>query len=424
MEETLVPTTGSSTNTTRMQSTKDHATSTGTFLLGKVTSFVRHVFQTTTITKKEQPVSVGKESSKYGTGNKRVTDPKITQAAIYLMEDRATNSKQPIKKYLDKAGVDLSIYDDDAEGMTKLCKKVSAYADRFPKKQTANHITKPTTKMFRERFKNTLNIKSDHILKNAVNGTSMVTFLKNVVPMQLIGTLMTSTLTLLKEVNVAVKRCSRSEKSEVLHIGQWIWQGGDTIKLTKDTKTHFQACKAWIQKNQKLFNLISTIFEQQQPVMFKKYMSIVDKYELQLGPFSCVALNLNFGKIDRHKDTKDVQEGYCWVLPWGNWNGGLLTFPELNVSVDSKAGDLTGFLSSALVHEVTAYSGYRYSLTCFTHQQNFFTRSNKEERGIYDKPLGTVATRRKCKRRNDNGNYKKDVPVCNNVTNSKKTKKD
>ena len=172
-------------------------------LLGKVTSFVCHVFQTTTVTRKEQPVSGGKESSTHGIGNKRVTNPKITQAAIYLMEDRATNSKQPIKKYLEKAGVDISIYEDDAEGMAKLCKKVSALADRLSKKQTTHHIAKPTTKMFRERFVKTLTIKSDHILKNAVNGTNMVTFLKNVIPMQLIGTIMTSTLTLLKEVNVA-----------------------------------------------------------------------------------------------------------------------------------------------------------------------------------------------------------------------------
>ena len=109
---------------------------------------------------------------------------------------------------------------------------------------------------------------------------------------------------------------------------------------------HFQACKAWCQENWKLFEFISTIFEQQQPVMFKKYMSIVNKYELPLAPFSCVALNLDYGEIDCHCDTKDVQEGYCWVLPWGNWDGGLLTFPDLNVTVDSKAQDITGFLST------------------------------------------------------------------------------
>ena len=36
--------------------------------------------------------------------------------------------------------------------------------------------------------------------------------------MELIGILMMSTITLLKEVNVEVKRCSRSQNSEVLHV--------------------------------------------------------------------------------------------------------------------------------------------------------------------------------------------------------------
>ena len=49
--------------------------------------------------------------------------------------------------------------------------------------------------------------------------------------------------------------------------------------------------------------------------MFEKYMSIVQKYELKLGPFSYVALNLNYGALTPHVDSKDVKDGYCWVLP-------------------------------------------------------------------------------------------------------------
>ena len=102
-------------------------------------------------------------------------------------------------------------------------------------------------------------------------------------------------------------------------------------------------------------------------------MGIANKYELQLGPFSCVALKLDYGEITIHKDEKDVQDGYCWVL----------NFPKLNISVDSKPGDITGFLASALEHQVTSYSGFRYYLTCFTHQQDFFSPSNEKDWGNY-----------------------------------------
>mmetsp|Transcript_9264 Transcript_9264/g.13446 ORF Transcript_9264/g.13446 Transcript_9264/m.13446 type:complete len:174 (-) Transcript_9264:104-625(-) len=97
-------------------------------------------------------------------------DEKVHLAAAYLSEERKVNpwlGPISVKKHLLKAGVDLTIYQNNKEGLYKLCKKVSTYACRLEKKTNAINVVGPKTKLHRERLTRGNNI--DQVLPLADN---------------------------------------------------------------------------------------------------------------------------------------------------------------------------------------------------------------------------------------------------------------
>ena len=161
----------------------------------------------------------------------------------------------------------------------------------------------------------------------------------------------------------------------------------------------------WLEINSELFDLMASIFITHFPTMHEFYSSITDKYELKIGVWATVAINFDYGEILTHRDANNLEDGYCWVLPFGIWEdgGGDLHFPEKKVTVMSKPGDITAFSSSQLWHEVTKHEGCHYSLTFFTHDKCTYNPSNEEEWGTYDlryseNPLnrGTRKRKKRC----------------------------
>lgn len=76
---------------------------------------------------------------------------------------------------------------------------------------------------------------------------------------------------------------------------------------------------------------------------------------------------INKGGTIPHYDYKDEPEGYCCVVPLGDFKGGDLVFREHCIRLAIKSGDLVFFHSCYLLHENLAFSGIRYSLVFTTH---------------------------------------------------------
>jgi hypothetical protein len=81
---------------------------------------------------------------------------------------------------------------------------------------------------------------------------------------------------------------------------------------------------------------------------------------------------VNFNTIcGYHIDRDDDQYGFCWLVPLGEWEGGDLIFPQLNVRIKLKPGNILAFRSNLLVHGNLPCSGVRHSLVFFNHNNLF-----------------------------------------------------
>jgi hypothetical protein len=81
---------------------------------------------------------------------------------------------------------------------------------------------------------------------------------------------------------------------------------------------------------------------------------------------------INFNTISGyHIDRDDDKYGFCWLVPLGEWEGGDLIFPQLNVRIKLKPGNILAFRSNLLVHGNLPCSGVRHSLVFFTHNNLF-----------------------------------------------------
>jgi ectoine hydroxylase-related dioxygenase (phytanoyl-CoA dioxygenase family) len=79
-------------------------------------------------------------------------------------------------------------------------------------------------------------------------------------------------------------------------------------------------------------------------------------------------------ECDFHKDKSDVAWGFCVVIPFGEFTGGELIFPEIFQSVHLQAGDIMVFPSALLTHGNGAVtSGKRHSLVLNCCAHNFHT---------------------------------------------------
>lgn len=71
-----------------------------------------------------------------------------------------------------------------------------------------------------------------------------------------------------------------------------------------------------------------------------------------------------------HIDWND--QGITWVLPIGDWTGGLLEFPQLGLKLAICPGELLGFSANLLAHcSSPVTSGKRLVITMFTCRHIF-----------------------------------------------------
>lgn len=102
------------------------------------------------------------------------------------------------------------------------------------------------------------------------------------------------------------------------------------------------------------------------------YQALVDQDKLEFlhqsarGCFTGMALLINHA-VNPHRDSNDVKDGYVVTTPLGDFEGGLVVFPDLKLMICQKPGDLLFSRSALLQHSVTDITaGQRTSFTYFT----------------------------------------------------------
>lgn len=92
------------------------------------------------------------------------------------------------------------------------------------------------------------------------------------------------------------------------------------------------------------------------------------------GPWASCAINLKIDTsgVEYHNDSDDCINGFCWLIPFGDYDGAHLLFPELAIALEAKPGDVICFKSKLLLHGTTNFTGSRKSLVLFSNNSIFF----------------------------------------------------
>lgn len=175
------------------------------------------------------------------------------------------------------------------------------------------------------------------------------------------------------------------------HLGFWRRRGMKETKLTSNSK--LKCIRSWLKTNQPLFKKIKDIYKREFPgmfisIQFLKYLDLYEscygitkknKTDTLFGPFTCAAININF-QSGLHIDNKDAEASFCWVIPFGDFEGGSLILPKLKVRIDLKPCDILCFQSHTFQHYVEKFIGIRNSLILFCDKYSFPPNENPKEK--------------------------------------------
>ena len=110
------------------------------------------------------------------------------------------------------------------------------------------------------------------------------------------------------------------------------------------------------------------------------YKSLYEKLsELKWGVFSprpfgifpMIAINFNT-RSDFHCDEHDDPNSLCCLVALGDFEGGELCFPQLQIVIPLRSGQLVAFSSRFLLHgNLPITSGIRHSVVYFVHSTFF-----------------------------------------------------
>jgi hypothetical protein len=217
--------------------------------------------------------------------------------------------------------------------------------------------------------------KDDSVIVKSIRGDTLVKVFRSALNVELINVLFDSTNELLKylEGDEDNKRIIR----EVFHFGHW----RDNMVDIQETKTmKFEESKEWIRSNRELWNFLNLLFFHELPELYEDYLS-VNFSPRYFGAWATCALNgvMDPSGMGMHTDERDYRNGFCWVVPFGDFEGGELVFPDIKVCLEMFPGDIVYFRSCDLNHFVNPFTGNRKSLVLFSHNTMFFPHQENLE---------------------------------------------
>jgi len=154
----------------------------------------------------------------------------------------------------------------------------------------------------------------------------------------------------------------------VSFMGSWTPRGGKTankLYLTPTTVKRAEVVGTLVTKFANLWERVRTVLSWK----YSKQLEILEKVPVEnrlFGAFSLLILNYSCGSRF-HRDIRDWKNGFCAVIPFGEWTGGDLTFPDIGATVKLQKGDIILFQSFNLLHGTEEYTGNRHSIVLCTH---------------------------------------------------------
>jgi hypothetical protein len=123
--------------------------------------------------------------------------------------------------------------------------------------------------------------------------------------------------------------------------------------------------------------LIYGLFAEAFPSHFEQSCQVVQSItpkeftEKLIKAFTNCVLNIDMKDCPAHVDAKDSRNGYCWILAFGDFEGGNLLWSQLNLQFRMGKGALIAFRSFDIMHSVTEVTkGIRNSLVFFIDETN------------------------------------------------------
>ena len=130
--------------------------------------------------------------------------------------------------------------------------------------------------------------------------------------------------------------------------------------------TNKEISKTLIENYSGLWKTVGDLIRNHFPGLAEMYSKVPEKHRL-FDLYSLLVVNLTMA-TKYHKDLKDYRNGFCCVFPFEDYDGGELHFPELNVTVNLRPGDLIVFQSHLLTHgNWPVTRGNRKSCVLLTH---------------------------------------------------------
>jgi len=195
----------------------------------------------------------------------------------------------------------------------------------------------------------------------------VIVFLKSVICSRELETLLKSTEALFSTLKGSTRKNQLFGKT--IYFGQWrkyklqVHQTSDSTKM-----------KTWMETNDFLLGYVHEIFQLEYPHVEKLFQPYG-----QIGGFATVAI-CNNAKTTLHRDKNDSKHGVSAVIPFGQFCGGDLVFPNLGIHIHAVSGDLVFFKSSDLLHgNNEVKEGSRFSLVFFFfgHNMHFGAMAKK-----------------------------------------------
>lgn len=179
---------------------------------------------------------------------------------------------------------------------------------------------------------------------------------------------------------------------KVLYIGHWTPKGGplyNTIFETQDSKD--EQGKKVIEMFAPWSIRISDILRQDYPAM-AAMMETLPKEFRKFDLFSLLILNQTTGQ-NIHVDKFDWRNGYCAVFPFGNYKGGALSFPQLQMEILLNPGDLILFKSWLFHHGNLEVYGDRSSAVFVQRNttMNYFAKYSNRAFGSDEMEVDSIS---------------------------------
>ncbi|PKC15140.1 hypothetical protein RhiirA5_395225 [Rhizophagus irregularis] len=110
--------------------------------------------------------------------------------------------------------------------------------------------------------------------------------------------------------------------------------------------------KCYIYEINEVADYIANIMEFYYPSMYRNLSNLCFPPQVKkLFKVFGIMCAVNFNTIcGYHIDRDDDKYGFCWLVPLGEWKGGDLIFPQLNIRIKLKPGNILAFRSNLLVH--------------------------------------------------------------------------